>query len=86
MKIMESKKYLENLLEKRITGFSFPGSTRTKESVTILKSAGYQFAFSIYDKLIFRNSDLFNLPRIWVPDIKGDQFQQWLSKYLVLNK
>ena len=67
--ITESKVKLENIIKKRIIGFSYPFGTKkdySKEIVNIVKKAGYKYACANFSHSIVESSDPYTLPRIIV--------------------
>jgi peptidoglycan/xylan/chitin deacetylase (PgdA/CDA1 family) len=80
--LRESKRILEEILNKRISTFSYPfGSKDDYSSVTIkiLKKLGYQLACADYPGKVNWRTDRFQLPRFLVRDWDGDTFGHWIS-------
>lgn len=64
--IINSKKYLENLLQKPILGFVYPSGKYNAETLKLVKASGYKFAMTTEPGDADLNSDLFQLHRIRV--------------------
>ena len=82
--LQESKAYLENLLGRTVVSFAYPyGSvdSYTKQTVTLVRQAGFTFACSNIFDVVWPGSDPFQLPRVTVPDLDGDAFGAFLEKW-----
>lgn len=77
--IEQSKKMLDELLNRNISGFSYPNGSLTPESDLIVKKCRYQYACVSRSNYIFSGSDKYSLNRFWVPDYNGERFEKWLS-------
>lgn len=67
--ISESKEYLENLINEKILYFAYPqGKNHHFNTIvkSLVKNAGYKAAFTMENKTIDLNSDMFALPRIGI--------------------
>jgi peptidoglycan/xylan/chitin deacetylase (PgdA/CDA1 family) len=80
--IEQCKRDLETILQKPITAFSYPNGAGNEITQTLLYQAGYDSACASYNDVAHMDSDLFNLPRFWVPDQGGNEFTRWLSRWL----
>ena len=78
--IRNSKARLENLLGHQVNSFAYPHGMYTKDTVAIVKEAGYNSACTCANERIKGYNDLFLLPRIMVKDCDGDKFERYLSK------
>lgn len=78
IEIEQSKRFLEETLGRPVFGFSYPNGSNTPESTDILKASGYSYACTSYTNYMFSSSDRFSLPRLWAPDLNGDNFEIWL--------
>lgn len=84
MEIMNSKAALEGILGIPVKSFAYPfGSKRayTKRTVGIVRNCGFACACSNYRDLVWRYSNLFELPRFIVRDWDGDFFKQQLTEW-----
>ena len=82
--IHESRRTLEDILGREITAFSYPFGGHlaySRETIAILKSAGFRCAFSAMPYRVRRDGDAFQLPRCFVRDWDGDQFARELSAF-----
>ena len=82
--IRESKAHLENILNQEVRSFSYPYGTRAaykKETVNLVKEAGFLCACSNFHGVVLRDADRFQLPRALVRDWNGDEFQRRLSRW-----
>lgn len=64
--IAESKRIIENLIQKPINSFSYPfGTSRNvnQQSINLVKASGYQYACANIHDRVTKKSDLFLLPR-----------------------
>jgi len=80
--IVQSKRRLENLLDRTITSFAYPYGWQcdyTRETTALVREAGFDCACSVTNRCVDRHSDVFQLPRLQVPNIDGEAFQQWLA-------
>lgn len=65
--ISESKIQLENIIKKRIKGFSYPFGTKrdyNKKTIDLIKTAGYEYACANFSGKVTRFSNPFEFPRI----------------------
>ncbi|MBI1789614.1 MAG: polysaccharide deacetylase family protein [Acidobacteria bacterium] len=80
--VRESKACLENLLSRPVTSFSYPFGGRdhyTAETVQVVRDAGFSRACSTAGHAVSRTDGPFELPRLNVTDMDGDQFERFLS-------
>jgi peptidoglycan/xylan/chitin deacetylase (PgdA/CDA1 family) len=80
--VRRSKADLEALLERPVLSFSYPHGRSSPETAGIVRESGYACACTSRTDLVRRGSDLFDLPRFWVPDWEGDRFTRWLFRWL----
>jgi peptidoglycan/xylan/chitin deacetylase (PgdA/CDA1 family) len=80
-----SKRYLEKLLGKPLTSFSYPHGDYSPETMAIVRDAGFSCACSSHVGGVLLNSDHFQLPRLQVSDWDGEEFENqlltWFTKY-----
>jgi len=82
--ILNSKKYLENVLKHEITSFSYPfGGREDFSQITemIVKNAGYQLACANYSDPVTLRTNPFALPRYLVRNWNNDQFAKKMSEW-----
>ena len=85
--ILESKAHLEAILGHPVKSFAYPfGGTSdyTMETVGILRESGFDCACSNFPGIIRGDTDLYQLPRIDVRDVGGDEFISFL-RWLALG-
>ncbi len=82
--IKESKKHLENILERPVTSYSYPYGTRsdyTFESVKAVKQAGFSCACSNFEGKVGWWTNQFQLPRFLVRNWGGEEFASRLLRF-----
>jgi peptidoglycan/xylan/chitin deacetylase (PgdA/CDA1 family) len=80
--IGQSKADLEKLLGHSVTSFSYPHGSYTAETVALVRDAGFAYGCSTVCDNIWRNADLFQLPRFAVGNWSGEEFAKQLSEWL----
>jgi len=61
--IKQSKYYLENILGKPITSFSYPHGEYTSKTMALVRDAGFSCACTTDAAVVFSSTDRFQLPR-----------------------
>ncbi|NJL11249.1 MAG: polysaccharide deacetylase family protein, partial [Calothrix sp. SM1_7_51] len=79
--IQQSKDYLEKLLNHSVTTFAYPYGSYTSETARLVQQAGFECACSTVEKMVWQQSDSFELPRYTVYDWSGEEFAQRLDKW-----
>lgn len=80
--ILESKKFLEQIINKEITFFSYPFGTEddfSEVTVNILREMGVMKAVVGYPGEICPDSDLFKLPRYTIRNYDRDDFVDYIK-------
>jgi peptidoglycan/xylan/chitin deacetylase (PgdA/CDA1 family) len=80
--IQRSKADLEGLVGQPVLSFSYPHGRSSAETARIVRESGYECACTSREDAVRRGSDLFDLPRFWVPDWDGARFSRWLRQWL----
>lgn len=80
--IVESKAYLEAVVQHPVYGFSYPNGSASADTMQLVREAGYTYACSSTNDVVLPGSNRYSLPRFWVPDCDGDQFARWLRAWL----
>ena len=84
--IEENKRILDSILDRNVTGFSYPYGSRsdyTDESISLIKEAGFKCACSNFEGKVNSKADLFQLPRFLVRNWNREEFTRRLSKILL---
>lgn len=79
--ITESKRYLENILERPIKSFAYSYGSMTyigENAISLVREVGYEVACANFPALVTRRSDPYWLPRYIVRDWDGDEFARRL--------
>jgi peptidoglycan/xylan/chitin deacetylase (PgdA/CDA1 family) len=79
--IRQSKAYLEEILGRRVTSFSYPYGDFTGDTITLIKEAGIACACSVQAASVRQQSDCFQLPRFEVQDWNGGEFADRLLRW-----
>jgi peptidoglycan/xylan/chitin deacetylase (PgdA/CDA1 family) len=82
LEIQTSKQTLEEVLDRPVSSFSYPNGALTERTTAIVRGSGFEFACSSEPDVASRRSDPFRLPRFWVPDCDGAQFERWLARWV----
>lgn len=77
-----SGKQLRDLLGSEIHSFSYPHGSLSRETVALVREAGYRRACISDPDVVSGRTDLLRIPRFWVPDCDGDGFARWLRRWL----
>jgi len=78
--IRDSKSILETL-GKDVKGFSYPNGSYSPRTRDIVKKCGFDYACTSQQAAVRRESDCYQMPRIWAPDVGGEQFGRWISAW-----
>jgi len=80
--IQESKNYLEKLIDKKITLFSYPFGTMddySEETIAVLKELGFEKAVVGYPGEIWSGTDLYKLPRYTIRNYGKEDFIKYID-------
>jgi peptidoglycan/xylan/chitin deacetylase (PgdA/CDA1 family) len=80
--IIESKRILEEITSKPVSGFSFPNGRYVDSDIELVQQSGYHYACISRNGTIRKESNLYTLPRFWAGDIDGDSFYKWLKLWM----
>lgn len=80
--IKQSHNELSEIIGRVVSGFSFPFGSYTSQSQEILRRMGYSYACSSNPDTVRSASQCYQLPRLWVPNVDGEQFGRWISRWL----
>lgn len=81
--ILKSKVSLEKILQRPVTSFAYPYGGRsdyTRDTISIIKEAGFDCACSNCQNFIRKGVDMYELPRVLVRDWDGKEFIRRLKK------
>jgi peptidoglycan/xylan/chitin deacetylase (PgdA/CDA1 family) len=81
--IHQCRAWLEEIMVRPVTAFSYPHGSYTPTTQTIVQEAGFTCACASHNDVAHSSSDLFALPRFWVPDVDGETFGRWVRTWLV---
>lgn len=82
LELLDSKVRLEQIVGHPVTSFSYPNGSASEQTPALVREAGFSCACASHWDIARPGSDLFRLPRFWVPDAEGDQFFRWLKRWL----
>ena len=77
--IESSKKDLETLLGKQITGFAYPNGRATEAAKRSVQDIGFAYACTSLHDVVRPGNDLYELTRFWQKDVDGDKFMKGLQ-------
>ena len=80
--IAGSRAQLEQILDRPVTGFSYPYGDCRPETVRLVREAGLVYACSTMKDAVWRGSEPYRLPRHQVDDWSGAEFEQRLTQWL----
>jgi peptidoglycan/xylan/chitin deacetylase (PgdA/CDA1 family) len=78
--ILESKRSLEELLQRPVRSFSYPDGSVSGETAELVRQAGFRCGCTSHQDIVHMRSDLFQLPRFWAGDWSGADFERWLLR------
>jgi len=79
--IRRSRAHLEGILNRPVTSFAYPHGSYTKETLAVVREAGFACASSSEPDAVRTNADCFQLPRIVVRDWDRETFTRWLRRW-----
>jgi peptidoglycan/xylan/chitin deacetylase (PgdA/CDA1 family) len=80
--IVDSRAELGRVLGTSITEFSYPHGAFTRDTVELVRRAGFTCAVSSSNDLVTYRSDAFSLPRFWVPSRATADLDGFLRRWL----
>ncbi|CDM66258.1 polysaccharide deacetylase family protein [Pyrinomonas methylaliphatogenes] len=76
--ISSSKRLLEELSGRRVRSFAYPYGAYAEETISAVKSTGFDCACSTGSGLVRKNTNPYMLPRLFVFDWDGEEFDRQL--------
>jgi peptidoglycan/xylan/chitin deacetylase (PgdA/CDA1 family) len=76
------KRDLEEITGHAVSAFSYPHGGMSPTLRQEVRSAGYSLACCSRNDVWLRGADPFSMPRFWVPDQDGAEFERWLRRWL----
>jgi peptidoglycan/xylan/chitin deacetylase (PgdA/CDA1 family) len=80
--ILQSKSYLEELLNRPVNSFAYPHGSLSDATVALVRDAGYVCACTSSNDIVWSRSNYYRLPRFWPIDCNGASFARWLGRWL----
>ena len=80
--LLDSKSQLESICGKEITSCSYPNGRVSQESPRLARNAGYRAGCCSNEELVDDACDPMMLPRVWVGDRGGNNFEKWLRWWI----
>jgi peptidoglycan/xylan/chitin deacetylase (PgdA/CDA1 family) len=80
--IIRGKDFLEKLLGRAITCFSYPYGAYTQETISLVREAGFASAVTVEETLVQSSTGRFQLPRVAVHDWDADEFKARIFRLL----
>lgn len=77
--IVQSKVTLEDWLDKPVDAFAYPYGLYSRDTISVVRDAGFNYACACLDRTVRLDSDRYALPRVDVFDWDGDEFAQELD-------
>ena len=79
--IQQSRSELEEIVGQRVESFAFPYGDYGRETVSLVREAGFEQACSVVPALARKGCSRFELPRVQVQNWDGEVFARQLAKY-----
>jgi len=77
--IFSSKNILESIINRPVTSFSYPFGSYDSKVIEILKGYGFDRAVTSFNKVSEDKINIYELPRISVPNYGLDEFKQFID-------
>ena len=82
--IEHSQTRLAEITDRTVTGFSFPNGSYSATTQEIVRNAAYTYACSSDQNTARHIGQRYQLPRLWVPNMAGEEFGRWLRPWLTM--
>lgn len=76
-----SRASLERILGRPVTAFSYPFGGANATTLALARSIGFESATAVHEETVWREGDVFRLPRFAVRDWDGAEFERHLDKW-----
>jgi peptidoglycan/xylan/chitin deacetylase (PgdA/CDA1 family) len=80
--IEQSREELSEIIGRRVAGISFPFGSFSKATQEIISGEKFTYACSSNPDTVRNAGQRYQLPRLWVPNLNGEQFSRWLRPWL----
>lgn len=84
--LLNSRTTLENITDKHVYGFAFPGGRLNNNIINLICSAGYSYAVSTYRGVNTVSTNKYSLQRMGMPNTSVADFKRCLAAVAQLNK
>jgi len=78
-----SKEFLENTLNRPVESFAYPYGNYSQETVKIVEHLDFSNACTVEQQTVMNSTNPYLLPRFFVPNCDGHQFEENLQKWLM---
>jgi peptidoglycan/xylan/chitin deacetylase (PgdA/CDA1 family) len=78
--IAESRRACEELIDSPVNAFAYPFGDHDDATVSAVRQAGFAFACTVDAGVVRAGTDPIRLPRIYIGDWNGDEFQKRLAE------
>ncbi|MEQ1908669.1 MAG: polysaccharide deacetylase family protein [Vicinamibacterales bacterium] len=76
-----SRADLEGILGHPVWSFSYPYGAADETTIALARSLGFESATAVHEETVWRESDVFRLPRFAVRDWDGAEFERRLNEW-----
>ncbi|HXJ36099.1 MAG TPA: polysaccharide deacetylase family protein [Candidatus Eisenbacteria bacterium] len=80
--VRASKERLEAIVGTPVEHFSYPHGDHTPDTIALVRAAGFRIACGSACKPVTARADVFDLPRVEVPNLPGEEFERWLDEWV----
>jgi peptidoglycan/xylan/chitin deacetylase (PgdA/CDA1 family) len=77
--ITESKKILDEIVSKKITGFAYPYGHYNEVTPSLVEKAGFSYSVTTAQKLATKDDQVFEIPRFQVKNVNAPVFEKELK-------